>query len=137
MLLTFDFKTVEEAQEFLADLIAGRPRAGSAKEPAVVVPAAEPAVGSAKGDLEEDCGTSPVPAVEKKKPGRPKKTAPAKEKEYGIEDCRAALSALFDVKGRDAAKAALAEFKVARIGELKSEQYRGFVVMCEDLSQPE
>lgn len=118
MLLTFDFKTVEEAQAFLlknftnqtAEVLVERatnPTATEVKEP-----------------------------LEKKKRG-PKPKAKEPEKVYGIEDCRTALSGLFDAKGRDAAKAALAEFKVARIGELKPDQYRGFIVTCETSGQPE
>lgn len=142
MLLTFDFKTVEEAQEFLAGLIAKpaltppAPRdlglvVSPAKDSAAMTKP-EPPLGDDKPEL-----VAESPAPEKKKRG-PKPKAPTEPtKEYGIEDCRAALSALFDAKGRDAAKAALAEFKVERIGGLKPEQYRGFIVLCETMSQPE
>ena len=151
MLLTFDFKTVEEAQDHLAWLL---------KKPGPNLTATE-VVDRTKEKL-QDAPRPPVPVkdieatieiLEKKKRGpKPKagrnfsdvqilaaKQAAEKAvaKEYGIEDCRTALSGLFDVKGRDAAKAALAEFKVARIGELKADQYRGFIVLCETLSQPE
>ena len=132
MLLTFDFKTVEEAQEFLAGLLV-KPQQFCSSDDPVKGCYGPPANGS---ELEEDCGGSPVVPPEKKKPGRPKKAAKP-ETVYGLEDCRNALSNLFDIKGRDAAKAALAEFKVARIGELKADQYRSFIVLCETRGQPE
>jgi len=135
MLLTFDFKTVEEAQEFLAGLVAKPQTAGVADESLARDLAAEPA--KAFFTPEGSTAVAAIVEPEKKKRGPKPKAGPVKEKVYGIEDCRTALSGLFDVKGRDAAKAALAEFKVARIGELKADQYRGFIVLCETLSQPE
>lgn len=149
MLLTWEFKSVEEVQEFLAGLTAkpqlagqlgvAKPTGAVAVEPAkhsenppVLVP--EPRAEVTAASLGIPAG---IVVPEKKKRGPKPKAEKVAEKEYGIEDCRAALSGLFDAKGRDAAKAALAEFKVARIGELKADQYRGFIVLCETLSQPE
>ncbi|HJW82413.1 MAG TPA: hypothetical protein VJ396_09235 [Acidiferrobacterales bacterium] len=118
MLLTFDFKNIEEAQEFLAGLLAkpNRPELVVAPD-AVAMPA-------------KDSESAP------KKPGRPKKaTAPEPAKEHTIDDCRTALSQLFDKKGREAAKSALETFNVARVGELTASVYALFIVTCAELSK--
>lgn len=149
MLLTFDFKTAEEAHAFLLKNFTNQTAD-------IMVLAAQPTATESRASYEKTDGpfmpagalveraTNPTATevqelLGKKKRGPKPKAAPelVKEKEYGTEDCRAALSGLFDIKGRDTAKAALAEFKVARIGELKADQYRGFIVLCETLSQPE
>lgn len=145
MQLTFDFKTVEEAQEFLKGLTRGRqPEVAPTQElPAAPVGPSKNSYGESPVKVGLEAAqhiqvlADKVPETEKKKRGPKPKTAPEPTKVYGLEDCRTALSALFDAKGRDAAKAALAEFKVVRIGELKADQYRGFIVLCETLSQPE
>lgn len=156
MLLTFDFKTVEEAKEFLAGLKANPQRGATPNE--FPVPAGQTSISQMSPPFPPAAAVvHPAPDVtaivepNKNKPGRPKKAVviavgdgasttfsiPGKQKEYGIEDCRTALSNLFDTKGREAAKAALAEFKAARVTDLKADQYRGFVVLCETLGQPE
>lgn len=110
----FNFKTIIEAQEFLAELNS-----------------------TISGPNPVQIQLTPVESPEKKKRGPKPKTEPVKEKEYGIEDCRTALSNLFDAKGREVAKSVLTEFKVARIGELKAEQYAAFVERCEAAGKPE
>jgi len=145
MLLTFDFKTVEEAQEFLAGLAAKPMRRAvvlnpeavatvkSAVAPSFVI-APPPAGSLAPGSLIpcDEHGNLVAP----KKPGRPKKAPVLEpEKELTIDDCRAALSQLFDKKGREAAKSALATFKVARIGELTAPDYAQFIQTCAEESK--
>jgi hypothetical protein len=135
--VSVEFDTFQEAQEFLAQH-AQKPFEPARNPTATEVLARQQAYNATGPD--GSVLLEPIVATIEKvlERGRPKKApAPEPVKEYGIEDCRAALSALFDAKGRESAKAALAEFKVARVGELTSDQYRGFVGMCETLSEPE
>lgn len=156
----FNFKTIIEAQEFLAGYMnkpagAGYPLAPEFSVPApqavvlnpeavvlkpkttVTVTAGEDEFAGMPVDADGFIQTTAEPKAEKKKRGPKPKTEPVKEKEYGIEDCRTALSNLFDAKGREVAKSVLTEFKVARIGELKAEQYAAFVERCEATGKPE
>jgi len=118
MLLTFDFKTVEEAQDHLAWLLKKPVQGQQPVSPAAPV---EPAKDS-------------DPASKKHGP-KPKAEVAAEIKSYTIDDCRDALSQLFDKRGRDAAKCALEAFKVARIGELTAPVYAQFIETCANLAK--
>lgn len=145
----FNFNTIIEAQEFLEGLSGRQPEAppspkgptvpdGPSKSFVVSEPKAVVLNPEAKAFI-ETVAASPLPPfvepAEKKKRGPKPKAEPVKE--YGIEDCRTALSNLFDVKGREVAKSVLTEFKVDRVTYLKPEQYRDFIIRCESTGQPE
>lgn len=149
MLLTFDFKTVEEAQEFLEGLFAGR----AAKR--VVSPTPAPPAGGPSKDSE------PAPkkrgrraSTETKGPDASMTAAEAERRTVehvgrlqdaaltaaGIPESvklvtkdtvRAALSAVIDAKGLPEAEAILAAFGAQSIGGLKPEDYAAVVRKCE------
>ena len=121
MLLTFAFKTVEEAQAFLLKNFTNQTADNAAL---AVQPISFPPGALEQAAKDTETATAPAP----KKRGPKPKAEPTKE--YTIDDCRDALSALFDKKGRDAAKRVLTEFKVARIGELTAPDYGMFILTC-------
>lgn len=153
----FNFKTILEAQEFLEGLSGRQPEAppspkgpmvpgGPSKDSATVAHSAPPisepqaVVLNPKAKVFiETITASPLPPfvepAEKKKRGPKPKAEPVKE--YGIEDCRNALSSLFDVKGHEVAKSVLTEFKVDRVAYLKPEQFAAFIERCKTAGQPE
>lgn len=131
----FNFKTILEAQEFLANQVidaAAVSLPGSVvTEPKVVAINPEATAFAHTGT--QDVLDTPVPAKKKRSP----KVKVEKTIDYGVEDCRTALGKLFDAKGRDVAKSALAKFNAARVTELKAEQYIDFITTCEKMSAPE
>ena len=144
MLLTFEFKTVEEAQAFLLKNFTNQTADNMALS-------AQPPISFPPGAFEQAAKDSEPMATPTKKPGRPKKAVekhvpadpapgtvlekPEPFKQYTIDDCRTALSHLFDKKGREAAKRALEGYQVARIGELTAPVYAQFIETCADLSK--
>lgn len=144
----FNFKTIIEAQEFLAGMTqqTGRqPEQPKFSHPTEAVSGRTQATAEEltlmKTKIEEANAALDVVVEAKKKRGPKPKAEVAAEKalakEYGIEDCRNALSSLFDEKGREVAKSVLSEFKVDRVTYLKPEQYRDFIIRCESASKPE
>lgn len=122
MLLTFDFSSIKEAHEFLLRTMEAQAIIESRTRPSPQAAIAEPEVA--------------IPA-QAKTINTPAKSKTAGVKKYGLEDCRNALSELFDAKGRDVAKAALAEFKAAKVGDLIEAEYADFISLCVTRGTPE
>lgn len=121
----FNFKTILEAQEFLAGLSGGQQVSGPVSSP-VSVP----------DSLFKDSATVAHPAAPALVTAGLQGTG-LPDVIYSIEDCRTALSNLFDVKGREVAKSVLTEFKVDRVTYLKPEQFAAFIGRCEAAGKPE
>jgi len=141
----FNFKTILEAQEFLEGLSGRQLEANpSPKVPLV------PEMPSKHSEPETVVTVAhPVPSVDKpvfvgidfaapeKKKRGPKPKAALPDVIYGIEDCRAALSNLFDTKGREVAKTVLMGFGANRVIDLKADKYALFIERCQAASAPE
>ena len=143
MLLTFEFKTVEEAGEFLKRLVsapqqeastagAAPPTADaslfkdSAPQPAFPIPQRE------QEDTEHAATVAAGREVTKKR-GRPAKKTDAAPptRELTIDDCRQALSDVLDAKGYDEATRILSAFQAVKVGDVKPAQFAEFIQTCQ------
>jgi len=116
-MLTFEFKTIEEAKRFLESLPAGQPA-----PPIPVAPGLPPVAGRLPQD--------PAPEPEVKKPKR-KKTEPAPAA-YTIEDVRAKMQELFENKGRDALAAVLKSIGAESVSKINPDQYSEAVKLADE-----
>lgn len=122
MLLTFEFKTIEEAKAFLDSLSAGQPA------PAIpVAPGLPPVAG----------GLSKDPAPEVKKPKR-KKAEPVIEPPVAggqsnvtTEAAFSALETLINTKGYAAGRKVLQDLGAKRFPEVNPDQYPALVAVCQ------
>lgn len=122
MLLTFEFKTVKEAQEFLEGLIGG-PKPAESVIPSLPATPVEPSQDSTAKLKRGRQAKIKAPA--------PEPLLAAGQTNVTKEAAFKALENLINTKGYDAGRDVLKILGVARFPELKPEQYASLVAACE------